>query len=243
MVAGSLAATSVAEEGVADVSGDSTVAAFPSPGVRFPRSAAVVSVVNAAATCWRFVVVEPVERFLVVAELAVDARDVRADFAASPLAAAAFDDAARDAGVRFEGVGASGWSSDAGAVFAPSDAAGAVADPFAADPLAAAFGAVPFAAAAFAAVPFVAAAFAVVDLGFVDLVDFAVPDFAVPEVAADVEALGRRGAAGRASFCSPSDAGRATEVPRSADTPVPVPPGVSSSCSEGETEVTNTTYQ
>ncbi|WP_448005216.1 hypothetical protein [Agromyces bauzanensis] len=178
---------------------------------------------NAAATCWRFVVAAAVARFLVVAEPAVEVRAVRAVLAASPRAAAAFEDAARDAAVRLEGVGCSVSSPEAAAASFEAEA----------------FAAVPFAAAPFADAPFAAAAFAAVERGvFAVLVDFAVPDD--PD---DAEALARGSAVDAASCSSVSDAGRAVEFPRSADTPVPVPSGASSSCSEGETEVTKTTYQ
>ncbi|WP_188741566.1 hypothetical protein [Agromyces bauzanensis] len=183
---------------------------------------------KAAATCRRFADVAAVARFLAVGEVAVVGRAVRAVLAASPREAAAFDDAARDAAVRLEGVGSSVSSPDA-AGFTPFDSGDAPAAPVAPD----------FFAAAFAAVPSAAAAFAAVERGvFAGFVDFAPPD-----AADDVEAFARSEPVGAESCCSVSRAGRASEVPRSADTPVPVPSGASSSYSEGETEVTKTTYQ
>ncbi len=201
--------------GAADADGGATASA--SPALRLARSAAVVSVVMAAATCWACRFVDAVvARPRAAGVFVADVRAARAVFAASPRASAAFDDAARDAAVRFE----------AAVGFASSSEA-----PSAADARGALFAAVVReffeAFADFAAdVPF-----EVVE----DLVDFVARGVrgvlaAVDEAAASVAFTGR-GARG------------VTARPRSADTAVPVPSGASSSCSERETEVTQITYQ
>ena len=113
--------------------------AFDSPCLRPVRSAAVVSVVSAAATrwLWRFVDAAAAARLRAAGVAAAEVREVRAAFAASPRAAAAFDEAARDAALRFDGVGACVSASDAPAAAAAAPFAAPLAVPFAAPPFAA----------------------------------------------------------------------------------------------------------
>jgi hypothetical protein len=190
-----------------------------SPCLRPARSAVVVSVVSAAATrwVWRFVDAAAAARLRVAGVAAAEVRAVRAAFAASPRTAAALDEAARDAAVRFDGVCVCVSSSDADAASAP------FAVRFAA-PLA-----VPFAAPALPVSAELVAVVVFVVLGAFGVAAASVCLFARAGVVR-VDA-GRFGAA-------PS-----TKGPLSADTPVPVPSGASSSWSERETEVTQTTYQ
>ncbi|MCK8608925.1 hypothetical protein [Agromyces sp. C10] len=104
------------------------------------------------------------------------------------------------------------------------------------------------ASSAFAAVVFVLADFAVL----VFAPDFAPAGFDVVDAfvrADDDRAADDLGLAagfaftGRAGLAAASVVSGATDAPRSADTPVPVPSGVSSSGPDRETEVTTTTYQ
>ena len=197
-----------------------------SPCLRPARSAVVVSVVSAAATrwVWRFVDAAAAARLRAAGVAVAEVRAVRAAFAASPRTAAALDEAARDAAVRFDGAGTcvcvSSSEADADAAEVPFGVrfAAPLAVPFAAPAL-------PVSAVFVVFVVFVV--FAV--LGAFDVASASVAGFARAGVVR-VDA-GRFGAAP-----SPKD-------PLSADTPVPVPSGASSSCSERETEVTQTTYQ
>lgn len=192
-------------------------AASASSALRFARSAAVVSVVRAAATCWVWRFVDAVAgRPRAAGVFVADVRAARAVFAASPRAAAAFDDAARDAAVRFEDAVDFASSPEASSAAAPRAAffAVVVRGPFEA-------------LAAFAAVvPFEVVEDFVVFVALGELPLFGV----VGEAAASVDFT---------AFCAVG----VTARPRSADTAVPVPSGASSSCSERETEVTQTTYQ
>ncbi|MBM7505266.1 hypothetical protein ACFPER_13635 [Agromyces aurantiacus] len=201
-----------------------------------------MSVVTAAATRWRdegdFLRASAVR----ARAFAADDDGVRADFAASPRAADAVDEAARDAVLRLETGAAStadsavsAGSTAGGAGFAVDrEARAVVARPAGFDSAEACFELVE------AGVAFVAAAFdpADVPVARVDAPDF---DAAGRPADDDVDARGDR-ARGARPPDEPAGAG-ATASPRSADTPVPVPSGVSSSGPDRETEVTPTTYQ
>ena len=159
---------------------------------------------------------------MLAAPLVADDRVARVAFAASPRAVAASADAAREAAVRFDG--APGFASS------PVGATSAAA---AADGLrVVVFEAAGFAAAVFAAAVFAAAvADAVFAAGDFAVADFAVADFGVAAFAA-------------VGFVRLDDgAAEPEEDARCADAPVSVPSAASSSCSERETEVTQTTYQ
>ncbi|WP_307038771.1 hypothetical protein [Agromyces ramosus] len=181
---------------------------------------------DAATRCaWRCALAAAAARLrdvdVLAAPVVEDERVARVAFAASPRAVAASAEAARDAAVRFEA---------AGGFVSPSDAA-ASAD---ADVLravvfeAAGFAAPVLAAEVFAAGVFAAALFADAELA---AADFAVAGFAAPDFAA-------------AGFTRLDDGAAEPEGDaRFADAPVSVPSAASSSCSERETEVTQTTYQ
>ncbi|HEX6953412.1 MAG TPA: hypothetical protein VF156_00920 [Agromyces sp.] len=160
------------------------------------------------------------------------------------------------------GTAGAGPDGVAGAGFVAADfaAAGSAVADFAPPFFAAArLAAAAFAAAGFAAADFAAALFPDVDVpgaGFA-AADFeaalpsAAPDAAVRldparEAALRAEAPGFRAAVfddGERRPASTIPSPGTTDDPRSADTPVPVPSGVSSSGPDRETEVTTTTYQ
>jgi hypothetical protein len=239
----------------------------------------------AAATRWR--VGEAFWRASVVRARALAAEDagVRAAFAASPRAAAAFEDAAREAALRFDAGRASTASGAVSGAFASAAGFAAarvvrgvfgvlalaaldldelvfadwvladpvvdalVRDAVVLDALVLAVGAVSAGAVSAGAVSagavsagavfaagFRAAGF--LTTGFVAAGSAAAPGSPadVPEAVRDERDRGDRG------VVVPRVPG-ATTSPRSAGTPVPVPPGVSSSGPDRETEVTPTTYQ
>ena len=263
--AGAMAAAAAA--GAADAFGASGAAAGSGlgsgAGLRDARSAAVVSVVSDAATRWVcfFVVAAEAARLRAAGVLAAEeVRAARAVLAASPRALAAFDDAAREAAVRFD-AGFSASSTGVGFASAALDAAFvALEAAFAAvlragRGLRAGFGgawssawspeapvAAPAAVAGFAAgveAPlFAADGLDAPDLGARGF------DAGFGVASASVDVLDEPAAPVLpARFAVLRGARGATEDPRSADTPVPVPSGASSFCSERETEVTQTTYQ
>ena len=228
--------------------------------LRPARSAAVVSVVRDAATrcACRLVVAAAAARLRAagVPDAAVE-RAALADFAASPRALDAFDDAAREAAVRFDRAVSSGWSGWSGvglaapvavdaalaavlrgarglraglAAVAASDASDSPPAPFDA-PLA-------FADADVAPDDFVVAGFVAPDLG---VRGFGAAFGAAASSAGVLESDAGAVLPGR--FAEPRGARGAVDDPRTADTPVPVPSGAPSSKSERETEVTQTTYQ
>jgi hypothetical protein len=166
-------------------------------------------------------------------------RAVRAVFAASPRTAAAFEDAARDAAVRLEGV--------AGDVSTPSAVVPSAAAAFAA-PLAGVFAAL-FTAPARAAllVVVVFAVFAAFDAFGAAVASGAFAASAAFGAASTSVAFVARADVARVEVAGVEDgrlgAARSTAGSPSADIPVPVPSGASSSCAERETEVTQTTYQ
>lgn len=196
--------------------------------------------------------------------MAAEADGVRAAFAASPRAAAALDDAAREAALRLEAgrastassVDSAGFASVGGfavdrvvrgalaaLVFAALVLAALVLDAPVFDALV--FEALVFDALDFEALDFEAGCFASADspaddFDVADLEDADAGGVAfeaeLPDVARGDRARAGRGVDERAA------SGAATSS-RSADTPVPVPPGVSSSGPDRETEVTPTTYQ
>ncbi|HEU4467254.1 MAG TPA: hypothetical protein VFR98_12070 [Agromyces sp.] len=201
--------------------------------------------------------------------MAAEADGVRAAFAASPRAAAALDDAAREAALRLEAGRAStasdadsaGFASVAGfavdrvvrgalaalvfaaLVFAAVVLAALVLDVLVLD--APVFDAPVFDAPVFDALVFGAGCFAAADSSADDFDVADLEDDDAADVAFEAElpdaARGDRARAGR-GVDERAGSGAAIS-PRSADTPVPVPPGVSSSGPDRETEVTPTTYQ
>ena len=233
-------------------------------GLRDARSAAVVSVVSDAATrwVWRFVVAaaRPRDSALRACSTPTEVRAARAVLAASPRALAAFDDAAREAAVRFD-AGFSDSSTGVGFASAALDAAFAGA----ASRLAAASRrcCAPAAACAPASAPSACvrrSSGRLVERGFaaVGRRRFAADGLDAPDLGArgfecrlrrsprrlrGDRARRARGAGAPGALRGLRGARGATEDPRSADTPVPVPSGASSFCSERETEVTQTTYQ
>ncbi|HEU4755643.1 MAG TPA: hypothetical protein VFS72_03195 [Agromyces sp.] len=185
-----------------------------------------MSVVTEAATRWRAGVAFCRASAARARAFAAEDEGVRADFAASPRAADALDDAARDAVLRLDAGRGSGAAGSAEADFDLDDF-----DPADFDP-------VGFAAPGFAVADFAGSAGCSGWDAGVEPALRAEPDRDDVDV---VEARGDR-ARGARSAVPRAGAGAATS-PRSADTPVPVPSGVSSSGPERETEVTPTTYQ
>ena len=239
----------------------SAASARSPPSCGRARSAAVVSVVRDAATrcACRLVVAAAAARLRAagVPDAAVE-RAALADFAASPRALDAFDDAAREAAVRFDRAVSSGWSGVGGrrAWRLPwrwtrpwlrcCAVRGACVRAWrrSRHPTRRIRRRRPstrrsrFADADVAPDDFVVAGFVAPDLG---VRGFGAAFGAAASSAGVLEADAGAVLPGR--FAEPRGARGAVDDPRTADTPVPVPSGASSSKSERETEVTQTTYQ
>ncbi|MCP2368055.1 hypothetical protein BCL57_002214 [Agromyces flavus] len=200
-----------------------------------------MSVVIAAATRWREGVAFLRASALRARDFAADADGVRADFAASPRAAAADDDAAREAVLRLE----AGRDSAAPASM-PSGTVASVVSAAALDAAACDRREPDFLADGFFGSDCdvdVADAEADADLaGFEPVEPASVDVVPVDLVFAGFDGVRGDRARGARSPDERAAAG-ASASPRSEGTPVPVPSGVSSSGRDGETEVTRTTYQ